>query len=377
MVGKRADGLRRRTRLLAVAHRLVYVIEHLSLQGRGRLLQHRHLEEPVGRPGDEEKRTSCASEIHPRVPLFQPLAPLSAHVGKSLRPRGPVCVEPAAIDRGRPCESVVDARRDAGQISSPGNSRNADSIWIDLGERPQEGMCPDHISDGVIRPLVSVRLVDLPEPAPTRRTAPVVAHPRLAPIRFLPRHSTACIHRNRRVTALVPHPHPPVERSPCAAVDEHDGWALVRCGGAFRNAIPRKKARLPTTPVLAVEEYGLRLSSKARRFMRDGRALLQHLAPWRSNLHPKICADARNFFLGKSGDVLRPVDALAVERATSPKRQNSQRNNRRKQRRPIMRISNPALHFYSSIRYNAVWNCSNSHENASQSRATTSPVVTS
>src|SRR5688572_5249878 len=99
-------------------------------------------------------------------------------------------------------------------------------------------MCEDHTTNGVVRPLVLTRLVDVFKPSPARRPAVVVALPvAVGALGDL----AAGVHCDGRVAAADPEFHPVGERRPAAAVDEDHGGDLP-AGFDLGTAVPGKDA---------------------------------------------------------------------------------------------------------------------------------------
>ena len=112
---------------------------------------------------------------------------------------------------------------DARQVAAPGDAGHTDALRVHFRQRPEQRVRQDDVGDGVVGPLVLAGPVDLVKTAPAGRPALFIAKP-FAVIAH--RHLAAGVHRDGRITAIHPEPHPFVEGRPAAAVNEHHCWHL-------------------------------------------------------------------------------------------------------------------------------------------------------
>ena len=194
--------------------------------GLRRLREYVDLENRISHARHPQHRHFREGQMRRRIPL-------RAVVGKLRRShvlRREPWVEPgvvafvdkaAAIDRDDKSEPRVHARHRAHDRPAPRNARQADLLRVDLRERREQRMGADHIGHCVMEPLLLVRQIAVTEPILARRPGVFVRGPDrgtpLDPMIPPARQMALQIHRDGRVAAAVPSPHP-IRLSPNAEV---------------------------------------------------------------------------------------------------------------------------------------------------------------
>ena len=211
--------------------------------GHRRFAEKIHGEDRLGVGTHPQHRHLCVGQMRRRVPLrVVDGVLLGGHV---------VLVNvAAAIDGDDKCEARIHTRDGAHRRPAPRNPREADFLRVDFRKGAQQRVGANHIGHRMVKPLLLVRQRDVAEPPITLRPRVLVSlvwrkislHSEKLPTRQMPLQ----IHRDGRIAALVPLPHPRWERRPAAAMRAHHRRpAALRRFPLRRGVVGKHPSRLP------------------------------------------------------------------------------------------------------------------------------------